>query len=248
MRLKIFIAAASMFLLVLACSKDANLSGSAGTAGSTARMVTYGNYLYMVTTQKLFTYDISVPGQTFLVETQNIGWDAETIFPYKNHLFIGRQNGMYVFDISQPQKPQLKGQVQHLRACDPVVADDHFAYVTLRGNNGGCGGNLNELQIYDIQGTHILIPRLVSTLPMSQPNGLGLKGDILYVAMGDSGLNVVDVANRNVPKAIKTIKEDVGFVDVIPYGDVLLAYVNGGIFLYDISNATNPVLLSKILN
>jgi hypothetical protein len=37
-------------------------------------------------------------------------------------------------------------------------------------------------------------------------------------------------------------------MDVIPYDDVLIAYVLGGIILFDISNPENPVKISSIKN
>lgn len=245
---------AKLFFVILvyaalySCSKDSNVGSGVGIGGSTARMTISGNYLYMVTSQKLYTYDISNPSQFLLVETQNIGWDAETIFPYQDKLFIGRQTGMYVFDISNPRQPVLKGQAQHFRACDPVVADDTYAYITLRSNNNFCGGAQNELVIYDIKGQNLLIPRMVSNLAMPQPNGLGLKGNTLFICMGSAGMNVVDVTDRRVPKIIKTIKSDEDFIDVIPYDNTLIVYVKGGILLYDISNPVDPKLLSSIKN
>ncbi|MFT4092990.1 MAG: hypothetical protein QM640_05070 [Niabella sp.] len=126
-------------LYVASCSKDGN-SNTNAAGGSTARMAISGNYLYIVTTQQLYTYDISDPSGTVLLNNTYIGWgDVETIFPYRDKLFIGSQTGMYVFDISDPQFPREQGQVEHFRACDPVVANNNYAYVTLRSTNNSCG-------------------------------------------------------------------------------------------------------------
>ncbi|WP_300598595.1 hypothetical protein [Niabella sp.] len=236
-------------LLTLGCKKgDTMGSQSSGKGGSTARLTISGNYLYLVDHSKLLTFDISDPAQTVLLNTQNVGWNIETIFPYRDKLFIGSQTGMFVFDNSNPKKPQLQGQAQHLRSCDPVVADENYAYVTLRSNNNGCGGTLNQLNIYDIQGTNILSPKQVSTLVMSEPQGLGLKNNILYVCMGKNGLNVIDVTDKTKPVSRKVLSDDTDFIDVIPYDQTLIAYVKGGFILYNITNPADPKKNGTISN
>ena len=63
----------------------------------------------------------------------NVGsWNVETIFPFKDKLFIGSQNGMFVYNINNADNPSLVGQFSHVQSCDPVIADDDYAYVTLR--------------------------------------------------------------------------------------------------------------------
>ncbi|MCH5714764.1 hypothetical protein MKP07_00520 [Niabella hibiscisoli] len=211
-------------------------------------MTISGNYLYIVSSTSLYTYDITNPQTTVLLSEQPIGWgDIETIFPYRDKLFIGSQAGMYVFDNSDPKKPKLQGRAQHLRACDPVVADDDFAYVTLRNNNITCGGTINQLQVYDISGTNVLTPKVTGTLDMPEPYGLGSKGNTLYVCMGNKGLNIVNIANKAKPVSLKILTGE-NFIDVIPYNDLLITYVQGGIVLYDISSPTDPKKLSTIQN
>jgi len=252
MKPKILILLLAISWIFQACEKgdSANTpsNNASGAGGSTSRMTIAGNYLYIVSTSSLYTYDISQPSNTVLVSQQPIGLgNIETIFPYRDKLFIGSQSGMFVFDNSDPKKPKLQGQAQHLRACDPVVADDDYAYVTLRNNNTFCGGTLNQLQIYDISGINILSPKMIGTLDMPEPHGLGQSGTTLYVCMGINGLNVVDITTKTKPVSLKTITGE-NFVDVIPYGDLLIAFINGGVALYDISNPTSPLKLSTIKN
>lgn len=234
-------------LLFANCKKDASFSSdNAGAGGSTAMMTTSGDYLYIVTNSNLYTHDISEPDKTVLLNSQYLSGNVETIFPYRDKLFIGSQSGMFVYDITNPKQPKLQGTAQHLRACDPVVADDNFAFVTLRNNNVVCGGTLNQLNIYDIQGNNILTPKLISSLSMPEPHGLGYKNNALYVCMGKNGLNVIDITDKTKPKIIKTINTGENFVDVIPYNNLLIVYVQGGIVLYDISDTSNPQKLSAI--
>lgn len=242
-------------IFLLSCSKDTNAPGTSnpvGAGGSTARITISGDHLYIVTNSELFTYDISSPETTVLLNKQKMNnRDIETIFPFRDKLFIGSQTGMYVYDLSNPKKPELLGAANHLRACDPVVADNDYAYVTLRSNNAGCGGSLNQLNVYDVQGANIMNPKLLSQLQMPEPHGLGYKGNVLYVCMGAAGMNVIDITDKAKPKEIKRITlKGVApeFIDVIPYNDLLIAYIKGGIILYDISDPANPKELSQIKN
>ena len=53
-----------------------------------------------------------------------------------NRLFIGSQTGMFIYNLSNPDNPVQDGQFNHVRSCDPVIADEKYAYVTLR--SGSC--------------------------------------------------------------------------------------------------------------
>lgn len=240
-------------LFFTACEKaaDHNPTGG-GKGGSTARMTIAGDNLYLVSNRDLYTYDISTPETMVLLNKIEIAWDGvETIFPFRDKLFIGSQTGMFVYDISNPKKPSLLGAASHFRSCDPVVADDNYAFVTLRSNNAGCGGTLNQLNVYDIQGNNILSPKLLKEMSMPEPHGLGFKDNALYICMGTAGINVLDITDKKNPKSVKIIRSEnsaVEFIDVIPYDNLLITYVKGGIILYDISKPLAPEKLSEIKN
>lgn len=247
---KILLLSCLLLLIMLApsCNKDsssADMGSNTGVGGSTARMTISGNYLYVATNLNLYTYDISEPDKPVLLNSIGTGGVVETIFPFRDKLFLGGQQGMYVYDLSNPKSPKLQGSAQHFRACDPVVADESFAYVTLRNTNAGCGGTLNQLNVYNIEGNNILSPKLLSQTPLPEPNGLGFKGNILYVCCGQNGLNIVDITDKTKPKILNSITDE-NYVDVIPYNDLLIAYVKGGLVLYDITDAANPKKLSAI--
>jgi len=234
-----------------ACSKGSSSSdsgNSSGKSGSIARMTISNNYLYIVNQRELKVYDITDPANTGLKNTVSVGFDVETIFPYNDKLFIGSASAMYIYDISDPKKPALQGTVSHIRACDPVVTDGSYAYVTLRSNNAGCGGTQNVLNIYDISGGKILNPVLTGTTALPQPYGLSIYGNTLYVCCGEAGLAVVDVTDRKKPVVTDAITLGKNYTDVIAFDNTLFAYVQGGIALFDISDSQNPVFISEIKN
>src|SRR5690606_41172078 len=84
---------------------------------------------------------------------------------------------------------------QHITACDPVVVNEDYAFVTLR-SGVTCNQGVNELHELNIQDPYQ--PELLKTYPMSNPHGLALTEQYLYLAEGNLGLksfNVSDVMN-----------------------------------------------------
>lgn len=238
-------------IILVGCSKEADgvnadfggNSGTTGKAGSLSRFTIVGNYLYAVDQQSLNIFNITNPSSTTKVGSVLIGFDIETIFPYNDKLFIGSSSAMYIYSLTNPASPQLISQVQHFRSCDPVVANDTVAYVTLRGGTR-CAGNVNALMVYNI--TNIAFPRLVTQINLNGPFGLGYSGNGLYVCDGND-LRVFNISNSNNPSPVLMINNpNEKFYDVIPYGNLLIAYIDYGVAFYDITNRLQPVLLSKI--
>jgi hypothetical protein len=93
----------------------------------------------------------------------------------------------------------------------------------------------------------VLNPKLVKTLEMPTPFGLGLHKNILYVCCKENGLKVFDITKPFEPVLLKT-DITTSFFDVIPYNNLLIAYVKEGIALLDITDAANPVFLQNIPN
>ncbi|MES2775493.1 MAG: hypothetical protein V4722_15060 [Bacteroidota bacterium] len=244
-----YILITGFLFIVAACSKDSvsnsnSIGGQNGVGGSLARFTLAGNYLYVVGDAVLKTFDVSNPAAPVLKNSITIGSNIETIYPYKNNLFIGSQTGMFIYSIANPEAPKLSGSALHVRSCDPVVANDTAAFVTLRrGTN--CGTPTDGLYLYRI--TNLLAPALVKTVPLPTPYGLGLKDSTLFVCQGSNGLAVVKVNSVTNPTVLRTITGN-DFRDVIPYNDLLICYVTDGIALYDISNISNIQFIKKVIN
>jgi hypothetical protein len=114
-----------------------------GIGGSMARFAIVNEYLYAVNNSSLNVIDVANSNDPVKTSTIPFGWNIETIYPFKQKLFVGSSSGMFIFDINNPSSPLLQGQFNHARACDPVVADDDYAYVTLRSGNECTGFIIN---------------------------------------------------------------------------------------------------------
>ena len=99
-----------------------------GNNGSLARFSIVNNFLYTVGYSNLLAFDISQPLVPVFTSTVTVDWHVETLYPLNDKLFVGTNNGMYMYDVqTSPSSPSLIGQFVHARGCDPVIADDNYA-------------------------------------------------------------------------------------------------------------------------
>lgn len=234
---------------VFSCTKDASnattsLTADVGKGGSLAKFSIVGNYLYAVDNHFLYTYNITDPKKPVKTNTSNINFDLETIYSFKNKLFLGSRTGLYIYSIDTPAIPSKVGEAKHGRSCDPVVATDSVAYVTLKGSTI-CGPAEDGLYIHDIK--NIFKPVLKNTVKVSTPEGLGLQDTTLYVCCNANGLHIYNVSDPYKPVERKVLS-DANYKDVITYGNLLICYVTTGILIYDITNPIKPVTLQLVLN
>ena len=212
-----------------------------GMGGSMARFTIVNSYLYTVSTQSLDVFNISTPQTPTFISKVQLGWGIETIYPFKNKLFIGSTTGMFIYDISNPSQPLKQGQFNHVRRCDPVIAEDKYAYVTLRTGTG-CPGSTNQLDVVDI--SDVFNPFLVKSYPMSSPHGLSKDGNLLFICDGKQGLKVYNASDPNAVSLIKQISGPDTY-DVIAWNDVAIVSAADGLYQYDYSDVNDIRLLSK---
>lgn len=223
-------------------SSVAASSPTLGISGSTARFTLLNNYLYTVTQTDLNVFNISQPQNPVFSNKVNTGWSIETIYPFKNNLFIGSQAGMFIFNTANPAQPQQLSQFTHITACDPVIADDNFAYVTLRTGNA-CFGTINRLDVVNI--SNLQNPVQSNSYPLTNPHGLSKNGNTLFVCDGDDGLKVFDASKAptlNLVQIISGIKA----YDVITINNNAIVVAGNGLYQYDFTNPAKVILRSKI--
>ncbi|MEJ7645366.1 MAG: hypothetical protein WKF87_12290 [Chryseolinea sp.] len=218
-------------------------SGS-GLGGSLARFTLSDDHLYMLDGGDLLTVDVTSEQNPQTGDRSYLSWDIETIFPYKDNLFVGSSSGMRIMNISNPATPSLVSTYQHVTSCDPVVVDDKYAYVTLRSGTT-CQGFTNQLEVIDI--SNLSSPTLLKTYPMTNPHGLGLDNKTLFICDGSAGLRAFDASDVNtITDNMLAHYKNINATDVIPFNNLLLMIGEDGIFQYDYTDPANMKLLSKI--
>jgi hypothetical protein len=213
-----------------------------GRGGSMARFAITHNHLYAVTVNKLLALGLEKPMEPAVKSRTDLPWGIETIYPFKDKLFIGANSGMHIFTIQNPAEPKQAGTFTHARVCDPVIADDNYAYVTLRSGTN-CFGNINQLDVVNVD--DIFSPRLVKSYPLVNPKGLDKDGQWLYICDGTDGVKIMDAADVNNVRLFKTITVKDPF-DVICYNKVAMVSAADGLHQYDINDVNNIRKLSLI--
>lgn len=210
-------------------SVGSNEQSNDGQGGSLATFALYGDYLYTVDENDLNVFSIKDPKNPTLVNTIFVGFNIETIFGYKDYLYIGSQNGMFIYGVTNPEFPEQLSSVEHFTACDPVVANDTHAYVTLHSDTF-CGNNINTLEIYDV--TTVTEPILISTRNLIAPKGLSLYHNYLIVC--DDEIKIFDISDPKNSKLVTTI-DKIAF-DVILTNDLLIAIGSDGLYQFKLDS------------
>lgn len=218
---------------------------TSGTGGSMARFILNDDALYILkNNNQLTAYDISDVNSMTHSGDFYVGWMMETLFINGNHLFIGGQNGMNIYDISSPYSPNFISNYNHFRGCDPVVVENNTAYVTIRSGNN-CGQNQNVLDVVDL--SDITLPKQIKSYTMTEPYGLGIDNSILFVCDGRAGLKIYDANNPlTITQHVLALYPEINTYDVIPLGELLICIGSDGLYQYDYSDIENIELLSTI--
>ena len=227
-------------------STPANASGAPtaiGIAGSLSRFAQLSQRLYTVSQSDLKVFNVQQAAAPRYVQSIALSQsNIETIFPYKNNLFIGSMVGMFIYNASNPDQPTFLSQFTHVRTCDPVIADGDYAYVTLRGG-GFCGGFTNRLDIMNLK--DLLHPVPVRSYPLSGPQGLSKDGYLLFICDGRDGLKLFNAGD---PYNLSLLSQVKGFqpTDVIALGGIAIVTAKDGLYCIDYSDVNNAKIASKI--
>lgn len=224
-----------------------------GVGGSYARFVIVGDYMYVVDEQSLITFDVSEAASLVEIDKQPIGERIETIFNFKDKLFIGSAIGLFIYEIMDTGIPQQLSFTSYFEfeifPCDPVVANDSLAYVTLNAKrriNNSCGGSfevdVNLLKIFDIKDAQQ--PQLLSQYSMFAPKGVGLDGTTLFVCDDEAGLKIFDVADPFNLVSIAHFENFTAF-DVIPLNGLLLVVGPENVYEFDYTDLNDIKLISS---
>jgi len=226
--------------------QGAGFPAGVGIGGSLARFTISKNHLYVINNaQEIIPFDINNTEDPLRLESVFVDWGIETLFPYKDHLFIGANAGMFIFDLAVPSQPQYVSEFQHARACDPVYVDDEVAYVTLRDGTL-CQNFINQLDVIDV--SDLFDPTLIKTYPMTHPHGLSVRENNLFLCEGEHGLKVFDVEDKNkIDENLLAHFVDFEARDVISLSNSLLMLIGSdGLYQFDTTDPTDIKQISLI--
>ncbi|PPK86095.1 hypothetical protein CLV84_3012 [Neolewinella xylanilytica] len=218
-----------------------------GVGGSLARFTINKGTLYAVDNSSLRVFSLSDPKQPEFIGINRMNWGIETIFPYRDQLYIGANDGMYIYGIEDPLAPELFATVQHVRSCDPVVVQNDMAYVTMWGGSD-CGNVQDQLMVVDVKNPRS--PKTLQMLPMSNSHGLGVDGDKLFLCSGPEGLKVLELLSDGTVGAELHATRDFPAKDVIVLPGqrelIVLGWETAGIKQFDYDGSGLPTAVGEI--
>ncbi len=225
-------------------SNNAGQAQVVGTAGSMARFGISGNHMYAIDESYLDVFSIEDLTCPEFLTTSYVGWNIETIFPHGDHLFIGSETGMYIFDNTNPAAPVQQSFFEHARACDPVYVSGDRAFVTLRDGTP-CEGFANQMDIVNIE--DLSNPWLMKSYEMDHPHGLSVTpSNKLFLCEGTNGIKILDVSDTyNVTQT--GILRGFDAYDVIALGENHIMVIGkDGFYQFDTTDPNNVQELSSI--
>lgn len=210
---------------------------SPGQAGSMSRFAATDDRLYVVTSTELKVFDASSCTQPSLISSNPLmAGLGETVFYSDEKVFIGSNGGMSIY-FETPAGVEFAGLYNHQTACDPVVVQGDFAYVTLsNGLENPCGGWSNQLDVVSIANPRN--PFVVRSFPMTQPQGLSVADNRLFLADGPDGIKVFDNTNpeRVGANLLLQARDKFGY-DVIVNENLVIVTGKDGIAQYRYENS-----------
>ncbi len=236
----------------MACQKNAGndiagggTAGESGKSGSLAKFAISGDNLFLINEKELKVFDISDPGILSQINTLEVNFGIETVFGLNDYLFIGAEDGMYIYGIADPLNIHFIARYEHIQSCDPVVANDTLAFITLNSQNSCRWQNgVNQLDVIDISNT--VNPQLISSLFMTNPKGLGIDSTHVFVCDGQNGLVIFDFSNPANLQEVSGIR-GIDAYDIILDKPRMYLIGKTGLFQYNYEDTQHIELLSNIL-
>jgi len=225
-------------------SSSSSQGSSSGQGGSMARFTLMNDYLYTVGVDELGLFDVKNASSPSYIKSINLGWGVETIFPYDNKLFIGTNTGMHIFNAADAANPVKLSTYSHVFACDPVVVQGKYAYVTLRTGTF-CRQASNQLEVVDIEDP--AKPKQIAVYPMQNPHGLSVNRNNLFLCEGNFGIKSFNITdNKSIANNMLQHLQSIKSYDVIAGPKSLIVTGEDGVYQFDYTNPSNLKQLSLI--
>jgi hypothetical protein len=218
---------------------------SVGVAGSMARFAINGNALYVLSATQINVVDITDTDLP-VTKTSIINYSGiETIFLNEGYLYLGAMNGMSIYSLTDPFNPQFVSSYNHFTSCDPVVVEGKYAFVTLRAGVRCRNTSTNQLDVIDISDK--VHPSLLQSYGFTEPHGLGINNNILFICDGADGLKVFNATDvMHIKDNLISHFDNIQANDVIPVNGRLFMIGDDGFYQYDYADLQNIKLLSQI--
>jgi hypothetical protein len=224
-------------------------------SGSGSNVIVQDKYMYTANSAsydvRVNIWDISDPGNTQIVTSSIIilphaAYIQVTSLDVSNgYMYIGSNNDtrLIIVDVRDPANPVL-AKSQNLSGGltgDWVRVQNNYAYVT------GYKGGLTGMDIYDVREPENPILKGSYTTTTYRGENVVISGDKAFIGIVGTpdAIDIVDISDPSNPTEIGSyiFSNDANPFEVYVQGNYLYA-VGTDLYIFDISDAANPVLVS----
>lgn len=167
-----------------------------------------------------------------------IGGACRAVFVDGNAAYIGEGPNLRILDVSQPDAPVRRGRVPVQHTVEDVFVQNNRAYMAL-----GAGG----LAIADVSSS--TSPQLLGTSlysPNSLARAVSARGDHVYIADPNNGIQIIDASVPASPTAVATMALPGPPNDLATSGNLLFVTNNNpGLMVFDLGDPTSPALIGQ---
>ena len=151
---------------------------------------------------------------------------------------------MKIFNVETPTTPNLIGSIDTNEGITSMVIEDDLIYAVTDLSNAASvenpGSYLSIISIADPA-----LPVLLGSVNITgDASFLSVNGNYIYVAVGDTGMNVIDISVPETPIHISTLLLDNATYITTTNNKAYLTGKNG-LLIVDIANPNSPELLSS---
>lgn len=239
--------------------------GSISGLGSTVHAAFVNKEIIVVTSRENDVYFINVsdPKSLHIVSTYDSLDLATGVEVYGNYVFIcSRYFGVELVDISNIKNPQIVSIIETGGECIDCAYNNGYLYIS--------NWNLKQVWVYDVSNPNQPAKSAIIDTD-GNPYGISVSENSLFVATGHNstnesnnildggygaghGMEIYDVSNSEKITWKSTVKIDgrLLYRAIDSWGvyvDGKYAFLSstyGGVYIYDVSNPSNPVRIGKI--
>ena len=111
-------------------------------------------------------------------------------------LFCGADHGIYVFDVSKPQEPRLRGVAEGVGKPRQLVHQNGYVYVATR-----------ETGLWVVDARDLDHPKVLTRFDTIElATGIDVAGDVLFVGQRQNGVEFIDISDPAHPAHIRVEK------------------------------------------
>ncbi|MFX0168228.1 MAG: hypothetical protein ACFE89_02625 [Candidatus Hodarchaeota archaeon] len=232
----------------LTTDRDLTVSylGSYSTSYIVSDIAVQGRKAYLavltwsINSQTARTVNVTDPTAMTLMGWRNIAPDVQSVAIHGDMLYVGRQGWVIQYNVSNPYGAYInQGAVAVTGNVTDLAVQGHFLHAVTRTTSGS-----DYHYTIDIQNPTSM--NIVYTALATDFYGLDIQGELLYLAIGTSGLYVRNISNPYSQVTVDNYNTPGTVWDVLVDGGI--AYLADGSAGVTILNVTDPTDITYLGN